>query len=466
MNRTTTIRAAAVLAAIAVLVLTLLGASAVPVQQPAQGGAPDDDRARVAVVCPTSDGDADTTVAFGSPQQRMATAPLTDPGQATNVAGVFGSASGVTAPLVVSAPRLDVFSTTTRTAKPPGPVQGLSLASCDRPSSAAWFTGVLSSKASTAELVLLNADSSDASVDLTVYGPEGRLAAPGSRGIVVPAHTQREVPLGPLFTSEQTVSLQLSTSAGRVAAMVRQRVRLNDRPAGSDWLPPTAAPANELVIPGLPAGKGARDLVVINPGDRTASVALQVLGADGPIAVPGFETIDLPPQTSRRIALGRALAAAAVGLRLSSEQPVTAGVISDNGAAAATADMAVQVATPALGGPSALALSPGTRTAPILQLASGVADPSRVQVVVVAASGKQLLRRTVTVPGLADVAVRLPKATNVLITVEPERTDAIHASVGVRRAIADLDGIASAAVLPRTPPNAVPAIRQDPRLGS
>ncbi|MFT3969331.1 MAG: DUF5719 family protein [Micropruina sp.] len=205
---------------------------------------------------------------------------------------------------------------------------------------------------------------------------------------------------------------------------------------------------------------------MLNPGDRTAAVALQVLGANGPIALPGLETIDLPPQTSRRIPLGNALAAAAVGLRLSSEQPVTAGVISDNGADAAASDSAVQVATPALTGPSALAVSPGAKVAPTLQLASGVADASRVRVVVVDVSGKRLFRRTVTVPGLADVAVRLPKATDVLVTVQPERPDAIHASVGVRRSIVDVDGIASAAVLPSTPPNVLPTIRQDPRLGS
>ena len=58
------------------------------------------------------------------------------------------------------------------------------------------------------------------------------------------------------------------------------------------------------------------------------------------IALPGFETIDLPPQTSRRIALGKALAAAAVGLRLSSEQKITAGVLSDNGGDAKATDLA------------------------------------------------------------------------------------------------------------------------------
>ena len=69
-------------------------------------------------------------------------------------------------------------------------------------------------------------------------------------------------------------------------------------------------------------------------------------------------------------------------------------------------------------------------------------------------------------PGLADIAVQLPKATDVLITVQPERPGAVHASVGVRSRIGDVDGIASAAVFSGTPPSNLPTIRQDPRLGS
>lgn len=467
MSRAMMIRAGVVLAAVAVLVLALLGAPALPLQQPAPSTAPVDDRARVAVVCPAVTADtAPTVVTAGSPQRRLTTAALTDPEQTTNVSGVLGSTSGVTTPLIVSAPRLDAFSATTRTAIPTGSERGLSLASCDRPGSSAWFAGVLSSSTSTADLVLLNADTSDASVDLTVYGPTGQLTAPGSRGIIVPAQTRRVVPLGPLFTTDETVSLQLSTSAGRVAAMVRQRIRQNDQPAGGEWLPPTAVPANDLVIPGLSSGSGARDLVVVNPGERTAAVAVQVLGADGPIALPGFETVDLPPQTSRRIPLGRALAAAPVGLRFSSEQKITAGVISDNGADAKAVDVAVQVATPALAGPAALALSPGGRVAPVLHLASGVAEASRVRVVVSAPSGKRLFIRAVNVPGLADVTVPLPNSSDVLITVQPERPDAIHASVSVRNQVGEVDGVASAAVLSAAPPNSLPTIRQDPRLGS
>jgi len=104
MKRATVIRTGAVLAAVVVLVLAVLGASALPVQEPSPNAAPTDDRARVAVVCPAVTAESDpTVVTAGSPQRRLTTAPLDDPEQTTDVSGVLGSISGVTAPMIVSA---------------------------------------------------------------------------------------------------------------------------------------------------------------------------------------------------------------------------------------------------------------------------------------------------------------------------------------------------------------------------
>lgn len=444
------------------------GASVLPVQVPSAGlGTPDDDRARVAVVCPTVAGTAEiTAIAAGSPQGSLGTAPLARPDSATAISGSFGVTTQASGPMLVTAPRLDVFSGTTRTAASAGSDRGLSMMSCDRPTASQWFTGVQSSKTGTADLVLFNADAQDASVDLTVYGAGGRVTAPGSRGIIVPAHSRRVVPLGPLFTAEQPVSIKVATSAGRVAAAVRQRMLNGDAPAGSDWLPPTADPASAVVIPGLPAGKGVRDLVVVNPGDRTASVALQVLGPDGPTAVPGFETLDLPPGTSRSIPLGGALAQTASGLRLSSEQKITAGVLSSNGEGAAAIDIATQVATAPLTGPGVLALSPGAAVSPVLHLTGGTNEPASVRVRVTNPGGSTLLDRTVSVPGFADSTLTLPKAGDVLVSVEPAVAGSVHASVYVQTKVDAVVGVASLAVLPGAAAATLPPIRQDPRVGS
>lgn len=463
MNRGALNRALIASGAAGAVALAVLGASTLPVQQPASVAAPDDDRARVAAVCPAI---GETTVlAAGSPQGRLALAPLDEPESARAVDGTLGTEAAA-APMVVTAPRLDPFSATTRTAAATGSDRGLSMASCPRPAASAWFTGVRSSDAGVAEVVLLNADAQDATVDLAVHGARGRVNAPGSRGIVVPARSSRVVPLGPLLTLDQAVSLQVSTSAGRVAAMIRQRMLREDRPAGSDWLPPTTEAATTVVIPGLPAGKGGRDLVVVNPGERTASVALQVLGASGPIALPGFETIDLPPQTSRIVDLTTALAGAAVGLRLTSEQKIAAGVISGSGGDAAAADVSTQVAVAPLTGPGVLALSPGQPVAPRLQLANGAADASAVRVMVSDRNGKVLRQLTVEVPGLADRTLTLPRARDVLIAVEPQTPGTIHASVGVRAELDDVLGTSSLAIRAGGASTSLPPLRQDPRLGS
>ena len=461
MNRAT-VPALAVLG----LALAVLGTAAIGVQQPSAGGAPADDRARVSVVCPNVDGTVNpTAVAAGSPGGDLATASLARPDQVTPVTTTLHVTAAVTAPMVVSAPRLDAFSASSRTASTSGSDRGLSMTSCDRPTASQWFAGVTSSADGSADVVLLNSDDQDATVDIAVYGPEGRVNAPGSRGIIVPARTRRVLPLGPLFSAPQAVSLHVSTSAGRVAALVRQRILRSDRHAGSDWLPPTADPATAIVIPGIPAGRGLRDLIVVNPGERTASVTLQVLGAGGPTAVPGFETLDLPPQASQVIPLSGALARASVGLRLSSEQKITAGVISGSGGAVDTADVSTQVATTVLGGPGVLALSPARRVRPALHLASGSTEPVQVRVVVSSAAGT-LADTTVTVPALADTMLRLPRAADVLIAVEPQSPGIVHASVAVRARLDDVIGVSSLAVHPGAAAAVLPPIRQDPRVGT
>lgn len=450
-------------AGVVTVALAVLGAAVLPVQQPQALPGADDDRARVTVVCPVvAGGGTGSSIAVGSPQAGLTSADLATPDRPEAVAGPLAVAGDVTEPLVIAAPRQDVFSATTRTAVESGSDRGLSLMSCGRPTASAWFAGVVSSGAGTAEVVLVNADTTDAVVDLTVYGAEGRLTAPGSRGIAVPARSRRVVPLGPLFTAEQPVALHAVSSVGRVVAAVRQRRLTGDTAAGSDWLAPTADPATAVVLPGLPAGPGGRNLVVTNPGERTASVTLQVLGAAGPTAVPGFETLDLPPGTTRTVPLEAPLAEAPAGVRLTSEQKVTAAVLSGNGGTTRTADVSMQVATAVLTGPGVVALAPGTRT---LHLATGTAEPVPVRVVASSADAT-VLDTTVVVPGLADSTVRLPAGDNLLVAIEPGRPGAVHASVAVRVRIGDVTGVASAAVLPGAAAATLPPVRPDPRVGS
>ena len=82
------------------------------------------------------------------------------------------------------------------------------------------------------------------------------------------------------------------------------------------------------------------------------------------------------------------------------------------------------------------------------------------------AAATSLLDVTVTVPGLADTTVALPRAENVLIGVQPGAPGALYASVAVRAALEGVTGVASLAVLPGAAAATLPPIRHDPRVGS
>lgn len=466
MNAAALRRALLAIGLVTAVVLALAAASVVPVQRPSTTAAPDDDRARVGLVCPVVPGASEATaVAAGSPQAALARAALAAPERTTAIDGTLAVLSGRTDPLIVSAPRQDELSASSRASSEAGEDRGLSMVSCDRVATTAWFAGIGSGTDAIAEVELINADAQDASVDITVYGPEGRVNSPGSRGLIVDAHSRRVVPLGPVFSQEHPVSLKVATSSGRVAAVVKQRLRADGQPAGADWLPAAAEPATTVVVPGVPAGTGGRDLVVVNPGERTASVALQVLGADGPTAVPGFETIDLPPQTSRSIPLSGALAESPAGLLLSSEQPVTGAVLSGNGGASGAQDFSTQVATTALSGPGVLALSAGRAVTPALYVSNAGQQPTRVTVTVTDADGKELLSRSVEVASEAQARVALPRVTDALVRLEPQTPGVLHASVAVRARLNDLVGTASLAVSSGAAAASLPPIRHDPRVG-
>ena len=141
-------------------------------------------------------------------------------------------------------------------------------------------------------------------------------------------------------------------------------------------------------------------------------------------------------------------------------------MVSDNGAKTSAPDISTQVATAVLSRPGVLALSPGRDVVPVLHLSSAVEDPVAVRVTVAGADGSSLLDTTVTVPGLADTVLKLPKAGNVLVGVEPAGPGSLHASVAVRANLDGFTGVSSLAILSGAAAATLPPIRQDPRVGS
>lgn len=280
---------------------------------------------------------------------------LTEQGAGSQLAGVRTSLVMAGEGVMATASSAAVLATATE-----GVDAGLAAAPCLSPGTTHWFSGLGATDTDRTELVLTNVDDAQATVDLRFFGPKGRVVVAGSPGQVVQGRSSITVSLSNVAAVDGPLGVAIQASQGRVSA-VAKRIRADGlKPVGVDWQVPSAPPAPSVAIPGVPEDEGARELVVTNPGPQRASVAVSVLGLQGPFAPSGAETLDVPPESSATVDLAPGLAAEAATIKLVSDQPVTGAVISSSRRSDGQADFAVQSAAPPLvrSGVSAVAAVP------------------------------------------------------------------------------------------------------------
>jgi hypothetical protein len=279
---------------------------------------------------------------------------LTEPGKG-------GQLSGMTSPVVISADgsMASASSAVIVGDVMEGPEVGLKAAPCLAPGTSHWFSGLGATDDNRTDLILSNPDDAQAQVDLRFYGRSGRVAVPGSPGIVIRGHESRTVSLSSLVEAEGALSVAAQASQGRVTAVAKRTQTSQLKRAGVDWQIPSASPSTVVVIPGIPEDDGDRHLVVTNPSQTRASVAVQILGFQGPYEPEGAASLDVPPESTATVDLRGGLAGEAGSVKLTSNVPVTGSVISTSRRGGAGTDLAVQsAAVPLIGtGVSALATS-------------------------------------------------------------------------------------------------------------
>lgn len=410
--------------AIGTVSATLVGAQPVP-QAPFAAS-----ETRVSVVCPSFQSPtADVRVAVAAVGPGLRTSPVANPNGGSDASG-FRVLDAPGTSLRVSALLPDPFGGSTAVSAEVGSDRGLSASACAAPSTDHWFTGVDVRDVAQSDIVVANLDGTRASVDLTVYGDKGKVAAP--RGIEVDGNSLQTISLRTLDRSPAPLTVEVSSGDGRVAAFIRQRTWAGTTPLGADWLAETTAPATDLVVPGIPSGSGQRTLVVTNPGDLTASVSIGTMMKSGAGEVAGANQLEVPPGTTRTIDLALGLDGQAGALRLSSTEPVTAGVWLDTGGGDASHDPAYTVATRPLPADSLWPLAMGKGATTVLQLANpGSADATAT---VTAGTGTAAGQpKEVTVPAGSVVQVALGQGATNLVRVQTAATDLRGALVSTAR---------------------------------
>lgn len=418
---------------------------------------------RVSVVCPAFESvTATVRVAVAATGQGLRTSKVTEPNQGSD-AGAFKVLTNTGQPLRVSAPLPEPFGATSVVVAENGPDRGLSASGCVVPRTEHWFTGVDVRTQAQSEVVVSNLDGTSASVDLTAYGEDGKVAAP--RGVEVAGNSSATISLGVLPRLAGPLTVRVSSSDGRVAAFVRQRTWQADVPLGVDWLPSGTDPAKDLVVPGIPEGAGTRRLVLTNPGERTATVTIGVLSNSGPIELAGSEQLEVPAGTTRTIDLAAGLAEQAGALKLTSTQPVTAGMWLDSGGDDARRDPAYTVATVPLPTDAVWPMAIGKSGRTVLQLVNPGEAETSVTVTTSANADAPGQPKVVKVPPGSTISVGIDAAAASVVRVQTGATEVRAALVCTER-LGKVRGLAVVDLAAQDTHGASAQVVFDPHAGS
>ena len=369
----------------------------------------------------------------GAPARRgeAELAPLPRPGAPVATVTARSGAAAAVVPVAPSSPALvgqataglaPGFAAAIATRTPDGDLRGLAGTACVAAGTDFWFVGSGAEVGQRGRLYLTNPESAPALVDVTLYGPAGEIDAPMGRGVAVAAGGQEVLLLDALAPAIPRFGVHVQVRQGRVAAALRDTQIRGLDPLGVDWVPVAAAPRRRVVLPGVPAGPGARQLQVLAPGDSDAIVRVRLLAADGSFVPAGLDVIEVPAGSVAEVDLAPHAREEGVGVELTADAPVTAGVLARVGADGEQPEIAYTAAVLPLRdqAPGVVALAgvaggPGGQ----LLLAAPAGDASVLVSPILPATGTAT---TVDVPSGSQVSVDLStisEAATFAVTVAP-----------------------------------------------
>ena len=320
------------------------------------------------------------------------------------------------------------FTATMTTRSTSDDIRGLASTACAVPGNDFWFVGSGAVIGRRGRLYLSNPESVPAVVDVTLYGPGGRVDAPSGRGVTLAAGAQQVLKLDALAPDIERFGVHVQVRQGRVAAALRDQQIQGLTPMGADWVPAAQAPAHRLVLPGVPAGAGERRLQIVVPGDSDAIVRVRLIGVDGSFAPSGLDVVEARAGRVSDLDLSPFTGAQPVAVELTSDQPITAGLlVRVGGVGKARAEMAYTAAAAPIsaGAPGVVTDLRGSKAGATIASTLVLAAPDHaatVQINVLAPAVGQSRRVTVPAGGQVSIDARtLSEDASFAVTLVPSK---------------------------------------------
>lgn len=216
-----------------------------------------------------------------------------------------------------------------------GDLRGLVALPCGVARTDQWLIGGSTVLGSSATLTVTNPGDTPATVDVEGWGQTGRLELPMLAGLTVAPQSSEAFLLEASDSTIERLALHVQAAGASVYATLQTSHLDGYTPLGIDTVAPGASPATELVIPAVSLGEAFQDpatevdgdrgplVRLTNPGDSAATVALTLLTPDGPVPVPGADSVVVDAGAVFDVSLA-GLPAGAHSVAVTSDVPVLA----------------------------------------------------------------------------------------------------------------------------------------------
>ena len=188
----------------------------------------------------------------------------------------------------------------------------------------AWFLGAGSGDEHFSTLILTNLAATPAVADVRLWGAEGPVDAIDGSGITLKPYEVRRIPVADLAAGEPNLAIEVERTRGSMAAVV------NDSStgtfAGTEPIGSTLSPRREQVVGGVTGGTRGKTLQLLNTGEQTARVDVEVLSGRGTFAGKGLQGLKVEPGKLREIEVPTSVGSGRQAYRISSDAPVAATV--------------------------------------------------------------------------------------------------------------------------------------------
>jgi len=294
----------------------------------------------------------------------------------------------------------------------------LPTAACSSPGTDFWFSGPGQRTAGRIEVYLMNPSGQPADASVDIFTDAGPLQQTADNGITVPAHGMIVQSLAPVLRNSRSLTLHVRTSVGQVAAAVQESTGTGE----GAWLPPVQVPATHLVIPGLPAAPGSRELYLAVPGVKDANVQVSAVTSRGTYEPTGAGGIDIPGGSAAEVSLP-SLGGIPAAIKLTSSTPVSATVMIPGGTNGSPGSFTA--AAPALEEQGVVADNVTGRGKVSALILSAPHAAARVSVAQISSAGSARRTQTIQVSSGKSVVVALkavpgaPRGTPFAVVISP-----------------------------------------------